>query len=191
MRDIKKQVVPAGADAPSRADLTRLSLSAHTIVPVASSTERAQLLTDLTNAGYAPSAQDPLIVLRLDTGHVEVHTGTTWSTLTRKHYDSGRVEVAVTAPMEKVTLYVHRVNQTVIFTGIYRLAGQAGAGAGTLCTIPAGHTPPSQVQGISAVQGTKDIASMSVSTAGTVTCNFLPTSSATGQHNFNLTWLVS
>lgn len=191
MRDIKKQVVPAGADAPSRADLSRLSLSAKTIVPVASNTERAQLLTDLTNAGYAPSAMDPLYVHRQDTGHVEVHTGGTWSILARKHSDSGRVEVPATAPFGKIVLYVHKVNQVVVFTGTYTLGAATGTGTGTLCTIPAGFTPLNQTQGISAVQGTKDIASMTVATSGAVTCFFLPTSSATGQHHFNLTWLRS
>lgn len=64
----RKQIIPAGGDA----SITRATIfssfgnSLRDIVAVANTTERGQLVTDLTAAGQAPSATKPLYVHRAD-----------------------------------------------------------------------------------------------------------------------------
>ena len=64
----RKHTVPAPADA----TITRAMIfetfgnSIRDVVPVANATERAQLVTDLTAKGQAPSASRPLVVYRND-----------------------------------------------------------------------------------------------------------------------------
>lgn len=191
MRDAKKHVVPAGSDPRTRADLTRLSLSAHTIVPVGGQTERDQVTTDLTAAGYGPSLTDPLYVHRLDLNQVEVNTGSGWSRFLSKHYDSGTVQLNAQPAFEKVVLWCRKVNNTVAFTGSIRLGAQAGQGTGTLCTIPAGMPPPVQYQLPAIVQGTKDVASVTIAASGTVTMTYLATVTPTGLFVFGGSWVVA
>lgn len=191
MRDAKKHVVPAGTDPRTRADLTRLSLSVHTIVPVGGQTERDQITTDLTAAGYAPSVTDPLYVHRLDLNQVEVNTGAGWSKMFNKHYDSGTVQLTAQPSFEKVVLWCRRVNNTVAFTGSIRLGAQLAAGTGNLCTIPAGMTPPVQYQLPAVILGTRDVASVIVAASGTVTMTYRNDSSGTGVFVFGGSWVVA
>lgn len=84
MIDLRKHEAFGPLEEPSRAALNALSLSTHDAVPVANATERAQLVADLTAAGFGPSPARPLRVYREDgptVGRVEYTTdGTTWVT---------------------------------------------------------------------------------------------------------------
>lgn len=70
-------------ETPTRAALNTAFLTVNDIVPVANSTERAQLVADLTDAGYPPSPSRPLVVDQADHGVLYRTTnGTTWRRLT-------------------------------------------------------------------------------------------------------------
>jgi hypothetical protein len=64
----RKQTIPSGSDTTvSRATIFEIfGNSIRDVVPVASTTERTQLVTALTSAGQAPSATKPLVVTRAD-----------------------------------------------------------------------------------------------------------------------------
>ena len=64
----RKQTIPAGSDTTvSRATIFEgFGNSIRDVVPVADTTARAQLVTDLTAAGQAPSSTKPLVVYRHD-----------------------------------------------------------------------------------------------------------------------------
>lgn len=84
-QDARKHIVPSGAEAPRRKAILDLGLSIRDIVPVANTTERGQLISDLTAAGVAPSATNPLLVYRADaTAGFELEytiNGSTWRVL--------------------------------------------------------------------------------------------------------------
>ncbi len=64
----RRHTVPAGTDqSVSRATIFEtFGNSIHDVVPVANSTDRAQLVSDLTAAGRTPTTTDPLVVYRAD-----------------------------------------------------------------------------------------------------------------------------
>lgn len=79
----RKHVTFGASEAPSRAALNTAFLTVNDIVPVANSTERAQLVADLTDAGYPPSTSRPLVVDQADHGVLYRTTnGTTWRRVT-------------------------------------------------------------------------------------------------------------
>jgi hypothetical protein len=64
--DARRHVVPAPTEAPRRAAFDDLSLSVRDIVYVADIADRAQLVADLTAAGFGPASERPLYVHRVD-----------------------------------------------------------------------------------------------------------------------------
>ena len=64
--DARKHTAPAAGETPRRQALNDLSLSIRDVIPVANTTARAQLITDLTNAGVGPSITNPVFVYRAD-----------------------------------------------------------------------------------------------------------------------------
>ena len=86
--DVRKHKAPIGTETPRRQAFNDLSLSICDVVPVASATERTQLVADLTAAGVGPTAARPLFVYRADaTAASEVEytrDGATWRTVTTK-----------------------------------------------------------------------------------------------------------
>lgn len=66
MIDPRKHEAFGADETPSRAAFNRLSLSIRDVVPVANTTERGQVLADLTGAGFPPSVSNPLYVHRAD-----------------------------------------------------------------------------------------------------------------------------
>jgi hypothetical protein len=80
--DARKHVAPAAGETPRRQVINDLSLSVRDPIPVANTTERAQLVTALTAVGQAPSATNPLFVYRADApagARLEMtQDGTTW-----------------------------------------------------------------------------------------------------------------
>lgn len=96
MIDLRKHEAFGPLEEPSRAALNALSLSMHDPVPVANATERAQLVADLTAAGFAPTASRPLYVHRVDAGPMRelertIDGGASWQTLLA---DGGKAVVA-------------------------------------------------------------------------------------------------
>lgn len=89
----RKHTVPAGGEVPERAAINRALASVNDIVPVANTTERAQLVADLTADGQPPTAARPLYVHRGDmsaVGGLEYTiNGTTWIVVSA--YDTGWV----------------------------------------------------------------------------------------------------
>lgn len=82
------EVPPATGVPPARAALLNLSLSVRDTVYVANTTARAQLVSDLTSAGVAPSATNPLFVYRGDTDVMEVtENGTTFRRISAPQTD--------------------------------------------------------------------------------------------------------
>jgi hypothetical protein len=80
--DLRKHVSPiSGSEAARRASITALSMTINDIVPVASTTERNVLLTNLIAAGHGPTSTKPLYVDRTDLGTLERHDGTNWLTM--------------------------------------------------------------------------------------------------------------
>lgn len=83
--DVRKHKVPSGAEAPRRQAILDLGLSIRDVIPVANTTERAQMISDLTAAGVAPSATNPVLVYRADaTAGFELEytiNGSTWRVL--------------------------------------------------------------------------------------------------------------
>lgn len=81
--DVKKHLSIAAGETPSRAGLAAMILSARDPIPVANTTERAQLVAALSTAGFAASASQPITVLRADApGLHRVETtvdGNAWS----------------------------------------------------------------------------------------------------------------
>lgn len=67
-QNARKHVIPSGGDQSiTRATIfTEFGNSIRDIVPVATVTERTQLVSTLTNAGQGPSSTKPLVVLRAD-----------------------------------------------------------------------------------------------------------------------------
>lgn len=74
--DARKHTVPAAGSTPRRSFIDDLSLSINDFIPVGSSTEQAQVVTDLTAKGVAPTAADPVFFYRTDTGALVRHNGT-------------------------------------------------------------------------------------------------------------------
>lgn len=83
--DIRKHTAPLAGETPSRQVINDLSLTVNDVIPIANTTARAQLVVDLTAAGFTPSQTKPLYVHRADAGaglELEVSTdGTTWRTI--------------------------------------------------------------------------------------------------------------
>ncbi len=81
--DVKKHTIPGANDTPRRATFDELSLSVRDFIPVADTTERAQLIADLIAAGEGPTAAVPVVVYRQDAvlmRRFEFTTdGTTWT----------------------------------------------------------------------------------------------------------------
>jgi hypothetical protein len=97
MIDLRKHEAFGPLEEPSRAAFNALSLSMHDPVPVANATERAQLVADLTAAGFAPTASRPLYVHRADAGPMlelerTIDGGTSWQTIMA---DGGKTLMAV------------------------------------------------------------------------------------------------
>lgn len=92
----RKHTVPAGGERPERAAINRALASVNDIVPVANTTERAQLVADLTADGQPPTAARPLYVHRADmsaVGGLEYTiNGTTWIVVSS--YDTGWIDWA-------------------------------------------------------------------------------------------------
>lgn len=81
MIDARKHSAFGPDETPSRAAFNDLSLSIRDVVPVANTTERAQVLADLTDAGFPPSPSNPLYVHRADAvpaRRLEVNDGSGW-----------------------------------------------------------------------------------------------------------------
>ncbi|EYR64278.1 hypothetical protein N866_13600 [Actinotalea ferrariae CF5-4] len=83
MIDARKHTAPAAGETPRRQAINDLSMSIRDVIPVANTTERAQLVSDLTAAGAAPSTTNPVSVYRADApagARVEwTDDDTTWS----------------------------------------------------------------------------------------------------------------
>lgn len=100
--DTRGHTVPAADDAPARSDLLDLSLSLRDPIPVASTTARAQLITDLAalTPAITPSASNPVFVFRADAragSELEYTTdGTTWRAVNAQsiQIDEGTVTVS-------------------------------------------------------------------------------------------------
>lgn len=80
MIDARKHDAFGPAEQPSRQAFNNLSLSINDIIPVANTTERAQVINDLVAAGAGPTSTRPVYV---DVAGVLWRTtdGTTWGTL--------------------------------------------------------------------------------------------------------------
>lgn len=100
--DIRKHTAPLAGETPSRQVINDLSLTVNDVIPIANTTARAQLVADLTAAGFTPSQTKPLYVHRADAGtgqELEVTTdGTTWRTI------SAPVWTTYTATLTGLTL---------------------------------------------------------------------------------------
>jgi len=123
--DVRKHLAPIGSETPRRQAFNDLSLSICDLVPVANTTARTQLVSDLTAAGYAPSATHPLYVFRADAtaGHETEYTrdGTTWQA----------VWPVPAAPVTVYGMYVRLSNQTVTSsTSVY--TNVIGTASGTV-----------------------------------------------------------
>lgn len=83
--DARGHTVPASTDHPSRATLLNLSLGIRDLIPTATTTTRATLISALTAAGQGPSTSNPIYVFRADArpdAAIEVTTdGTTWRSI--------------------------------------------------------------------------------------------------------------
>ena len=75
---VREHIVPAEGETPKWEAVRDGIESVNDIVPVANATARAQLLTDLTGLGQAPTAARPLYVRQGDTGDYWLHNGTAW-----------------------------------------------------------------------------------------------------------------
>lgn len=64
--DVKKHVIPEEGESPTWRWTLNLSKSIRDFIPVADTTARAQLITDLTAAGIGPSSSNPVVVFRAD-----------------------------------------------------------------------------------------------------------------------------
>lgn len=99
--DVRKHKAPIGSETPKRQAFNDLSLSINDLIPVASVSERATLVTNLTSAGYPPSTSKPVVVLRADApadSNVEMSTdGTTWRAMSTTDYVSSYVTSALAA----------------------------------------------------------------------------------------------
>lgn len=100
MIDARKHDAPAAAETPRRQAINDLSLSIRDVIPVANTTERAQLVSNLTAAGQAPSVSNPLYVHRADArpGLALEYTenGTTWVSVSRESQGGVRAMAANT-----------------------------------------------------------------------------------------------
>lgn len=145
--DIRKHVVPGAGDAPSRQALLDLGLSINDIVPVASTTERAQLVVDLTNTGRAPSLARPLIVFRTDAtpgSELEVTSdGATWRAV-NKPTDSGWINITPASGFTTTDAQYRLKDGEVRVRGaIKRTAGVFPTGSYvTVFTFPSASRPP-------------------------------------------------
>lgn len=72
--DVRRHTAPAAGETPRRQAFNDLSLSINDAVPVANTTERAQLVSDLTAISQAPSTSRPLLVYRADAARYEFTT---------------------------------------------------------------------------------------------------------------------
>ena len=75
---VREHIVPAEGETPKWEAVRDGIESVNDIVPVANATARAQLLTDLTGLGQAPTAARPLYVRQGDTGDYWLHDGSAW-----------------------------------------------------------------------------------------------------------------
>lgn len=73
---------PTGASGANRADIFAEIAEHSQIIPVANATAEAQLVTDLTTAGKAPSATNVLYTDRTDLGEVRRNDGTGFKPIT-------------------------------------------------------------------------------------------------------------
>lgn len=138
--DVRKHTVPAAGDAPSRSAILDLAKSIRDVIPVADTTARGQLITDLTTAGIGPSTSNPVFVFRADATvgrEVEYTTdGSTWRVFqagVRPNIASGTVVITPSAANTPTS-------GTISFpVGLFASApnvvvGQAGATPGTAVT---------------------------------------------------------
>lgn len=100
--DARRHTIPDGEDTPSRAGVFAALLTVRDPIPVANTTERTQVLSDLATEGIVPDTDEPVFVFRADAGagrELEYTTdGATWTTVqtapaawTDITLDSGRV----------------------------------------------------------------------------------------------------
>src|SRR5690606_33152768 len=76
--DARKHTAPHNDDTPRRQAINDLSLTVNDIVPVANTTERAQVVADLAAAGFPTGSGRPLYVHRMDApagSRLEVNDG--------------------------------------------------------------------------------------------------------------------
>lgn len=66
--DARRHTISDGADTPSRAGIYAALLTVRDPIPVANTTDRAQVLSDLSAAGITPDADEPVFVFRADAG---------------------------------------------------------------------------------------------------------------------------
>ena len=155
--DKRKHLAPAAGETPKRQSINDLSHSINDIVPVANTTERAQLVADLTALGtqFAPSATKPLYVHRQDAGtgrNLEVTIdGTTWRTV--PSYGGTRTNVfSLPGTLTTETSAGTPTSYTTILAGtitaapagdyqvFWRVGMRAAAGVGGYARLTAGGT---------------------------------------------------
>jgi hypothetical protein len=64
--DVKKHTTIAAGEQPTRAGIAAMVLSVNDVIPVATTTARTQLVSDLTTASIPPATTRPLAVARAD-----------------------------------------------------------------------------------------------------------------------------
>lgn len=74
--DARKHEAPAAGESPRRQTFNDLSLSINDPIPVASVTERAQVVQALADAGFPGTETDPIHLYRTDLERYETYDGT-------------------------------------------------------------------------------------------------------------------
>lgn len=140
MIDLRKHTAPAAAEVPRRQALNDLSMSINDVVPVANATERAQLVTDLTAAGYGPTAARPLFVYQADqpvwTATKVTRDGTNWKSVLAGRLSAHTARtVAGAIPNNSITGLVWDA-VTLVPTGVAADTGGIAIAGGETFTVP-------------------------------------------------------
>lgn len=140
--DARSHIVPANTDHPSRATLLNLALNIRDVIPTATTTTRAAIITAMAAAGVSVSTTNPVYVHRANArpdSAIEVTTdGTTWLaiplTTLQNFTDTPVLGASTTAPTlgtgSSVAGTHAQVGQWVSGTGVINF-GTSGVVAGS------------------------------------------------------------
>lgn len=143
-----------GGDGFTRANVKAHEYTLHEFYPVANTTARAQLVTDVGTAGVTISATKPLHVYRADATvgqeHEVTEDGTNWRIIPSVT-DSGWVAVTMaTGWTTNSALYVRKVGNRVSFKGYVANNASSIVPTGdnsTVCTLDAAYRPGANFYG--------------------------------------------